>query len=238
MTVPEPAVAAEHLAAAPSIVEALSHASELVRAVGKSSRNLSQNYDFRGIDAVVNACAPAFRATGIVVAPTLLSIDYAETEVGRNRSRMAVCRVLVRYTFRGPAGAELVAEVPGEAMDSGDKAAPKAMSVAYRIALLQTLTIPTDEPDVDATAYERSPAPALVGPNTAKRLVLERMTKLRVADPKLAAAAAWDELDPGAGPFPETTVAEIVHQAEALVASGRLELDPAGPVTETEEAPA
>src|SRR5690606_40176303 len=45
----------------------------------------------------------------------------------------------------------------GEAMDSGDKATPKAMSVAMRVALLQALCIPTDEPDVDSQSYERSP---------------------------------------------------------------------------------
>jgi hypothetical protein len=42
-------------------------------------------------------------------------------------------------------------------MDSGDKAAPKAMSVAYRIALLQALNLPTDDADPDSQSYERSP---------------------------------------------------------------------------------
>ena len=43
-------------------------------------------------------------------------------------------------------------------MDSGDKATPKAMSVAFRIALLQALALPTDEPDPDSYAYERAEA--------------------------------------------------------------------------------
>jgi hypothetical protein len=48
--------------------------------------------------------------------------------------------------------------VLGEAMDSGDKAVAKAMSVAFRIALLQALALPTDEPDPDSYSYERSEA--------------------------------------------------------------------------------
>ena len=49
--------------------------------------------------------------------------------------------------------------VPGESMDAGDKGTPKAMSVALRIALLQALCIPTDEPDPDTHSYERAAAP-------------------------------------------------------------------------------
>jgi len=46
-----------------------------------------------------------------------------------------------------------------ESMDSGDKATAKAMSVAFRTALLQTLCLPTDESDPDADSYVRSAAP-------------------------------------------------------------------------------
>ncbi len=41
-------------------------------------------------------------------------------------------------------------------MDSGDKATAKAMSVAYRIALIQALNAPTGDPDPDTQTYERS----------------------------------------------------------------------------------
>ena len=61
--------------------------------------------------------------------------------------------------------------MPGESMDFGDKGAPKAMSVAYRIALLQTLCIPTDDPDPDSQSYEREherPAPEATAEQVAK----------------------------------------------------------------------
>jgi hypothetical protein len=43
-------------------------------------------------------------------------------------------------------------------MDAGDKATAKAMSVAFRTALLQSLSLPTDDVDPDAHSYERSSA--------------------------------------------------------------------------------
>jgi hypothetical protein len=58
--------------------------------------------------------------------------------------------------FQLPGRDEVQAIVPGEAMDSGDKAVSKAMSVAFRIALIQALNLPTGEPDADSQSYERS----------------------------------------------------------------------------------
>ena len=42
-----------------------------------------------------------------------------------------------------------------ESWDTGDKAMPKAMSVAMRTALIQALALPTDEPDPDSFTYTR-----------------------------------------------------------------------------------
>ena len=141
-----------------TVHEALNRVMSDVQAVGKGKRNEQQGYMFRGVDAVVNAVGPALRTHGVTVLPTLQKIAYAVVEVGQKRTLQRECTVEVKYTFRGPAGDELECVVPGEAMDSGDKATAKAMSVAYRVALLQALCIPTDEPDPDESAPERSTA--------------------------------------------------------------------------------
>lgn len=142
----------------PSIVESLSAVMADVQAVRKGERNDQQGYSFRGIDAVVNAVGPALRAHGVVVLPVVEDSHYDVVEVGRNRTQMRQATVTVRYVFVGPAGDRLEAVSVGEAMDSGDKATPKAMSVAFRVALLQALCIPTDEADPDSQSYERAPA--------------------------------------------------------------------------------
>lgn len=142
----------------PSIAQALAAVKKAVGPVGKEGRNTQQNYNFRGIDAVVNAAAPHLDEQGVISLPVLEKLDYSTVEVGQKRTPMAHVRVEVVYQFWGPAGDHMDAKVPGEAMDSGDKATAKAMSVAYRIALLQVLNLPTSDPDPDTSFYERSPA--------------------------------------------------------------------------------
>lgn len=138
----------------PTIFEALSAVMGDVQAVGKDNRNTQQNYQFRGIDAVVNAVGPALRKHGVIVIPTLEDASYRDVQTSTGKPSRE-CTVRVRYRFYGPDGSHIDAVVPGESMDFGDKGAPKAMSVAFRIALLQALAIPTHEQDPDAQSYER-----------------------------------------------------------------------------------
>lgn len=132
-----------------------------VGAVAKGDRNSQQGFNFRGIDAVINAVAPALIEHGITVLPNVRTYDFGNVEVGQRRTPMGHARVVVEYTFVGPEGDTLMCSAPGEAMDSGDKATAKAMSVAYRTALLQALSLPTHETDPDATSYERTDTMAL-----------------------------------------------------------------------------
>ena len=127
-----------------------------VGAVRKAERNTHQNFSFRGIDSVVNAVSPAFRKHGVVAFPQMISNDYETVTIGERRTQMGYARLVVKYVFAAPDGSSVEVVVPAEAMDSGDKATAKAMSVAYRTALLQTLCLPTDESDPDADTYERS----------------------------------------------------------------------------------
>lgn len=147
-----------------------------VREVAKQDRNTAQGFNFRGIDAVVNAVGPALRKHGVIVTPHLDSWTYETVEVGQKRTQQGHARVVVTYRFVGPAGDSIEATVPGEAMDSGDKATAKAMSVAFRTALLQALALPTDERDPDADSYERSPAKTKTTP-AKMREFLETMQK-------------------------------------------------------------
>lgn len=138
-----------------SAVEALAAVMAQVRAVRKGDRNTQQNYNFRGIDAVMNAVGPALRDHGVVVMPVCEEAHYRDVTTSTGKPSRE-CTVKVRYRFYGPAGDFVECVTPGESMDVGDKGAPKAMSVAYRIALLQALCLPTDDADPDSTSYERA----------------------------------------------------------------------------------
>lgn len=161
-----------------TVIEALSAVMEDVQAVKKGDRNTQQNFNFRGIDAVVNAVGPALRKHGVVVVPTGTSWE-SERYQTKSGAQMRGVTLTVSFRFYGPAGDFIDAQASGESSDSGDKAMPKAHSVAYRTLLLQALCIPTDEPDPDAQSHERAgfvdtgePADFVIhfGKNAGKRL--------------------------------------------------------------------
>lgn len=139
----------------PTVVEALIAVMAATQAIGKNDRNLQQGYQFRGVDAVVNVVGPVLREHGVIVLPIKTEARYRDVQTSTGKPSRE-CTVTVTYRFYGPAGDHIDAEVPGESMDVGDKGAPKAMSVAYRILLLQALCIPTHDVDPDSQSYERA----------------------------------------------------------------------------------
>lgn len=126
---------------------------EDVQGLAKKDRNQAQGFNFRGIDAVMNAVGPSLRKHGGFIIPVGHTAEY-ESVASRNGGSLNVCRVSVSYEVHGQAGDALAGVVFAEAFDSGDKATAKAMSVAYRTFLLQLLCLPTDEPDPDSFSYE------------------------------------------------------------------------------------
>ncbi|WKD60893.1 ERF superfamily protein [Corynebacterium ciconiae DSM 44920] len=137
----------------PTIVEALSAVMKDVSHVAKNDENTHQRFKFRGIDAVMNACGPALRKHGVIAVPSVLDAQYSSMPT-RNGGQATVCRLQMKVDWYGPAGDSLSTVVWGEAFDNGDKATAKAHSVAFRTAFLQTLCLPTDEPDPDHDTYE------------------------------------------------------------------------------------
>lgn len=137
-----------------NVQQAWSAAMNDVRGVAKKDRNDQQRFLFRGIDAVMNAVGPALRAHGVMVIPAAISIE-SERYATKNGTQMRNATVHMQYTVYGPDGDSMTGSAYGEAADSGDKAISKAQSVAYRTFLLQSMTMPTDEPDPDAVSHER-----------------------------------------------------------------------------------
>lgn len=126
-----------------------------IESVGKHDRNTQQGFNFRGIDAVVNAVGPALREHGVLMIPTAgePTVDQYQSRGG---AQMTHVLLPVTFTFYGPDGDSLTCTVIGEASDAGDKVMSKAHSVAWRVALLECFAIPTDEPDPDSESHERA----------------------------------------------------------------------------------
>lgn len=140
--------------------EAITEVMKLVGAVGKDSVNQQQRFNFRGVDATVNALSPAMRKHGLTVRPSgIISREYEHFQ-SKSGAQGVACRMVVQFTFTGPEGDSVESVVAAEANDYGDKATPKCMSVAFRTCLLQTFALPTDEADPDEHTYEpQAPAP-------------------------------------------------------------------------------
>lgn len=162
-----------------TVVAALAQVMDDVQAVRKGDRNQQQGFNFRGIDSVVNAVGPALRKHGVVAVPVKVEPHF-ESYQSRQGAQMRNCTLKVTWRFYGPAGDHIEAETLGEASDAGDKATPKAASVAYRTLLLQALCIPTDEPDPDAMVAERA-APTPSHPQRETDPVWMEAVELRIA---------------------------------------------------------
>ena len=152
-----------------TIHQRLSAVMEDVGAVGKGERNAQQGFNFRGVDAVVKAVAPALRKHGVTVMPKLLEKSTAESTT-RNGGSMETVYLTVQYTLFGPAGDSVTGIVAAQANDTADKATAKAMSVAYRTFWLQALCIPTDEPDPDLSYTERGATARPANPATPEQV--------------------------------------------------------------------
>lgn len=179
--------------------------------VAKRDRNTQQNFAFRGIDAVVNAVGPILRKHAVIVVPQLVSADYAPMSLSGGKVATS-CRVVAEYVFYASDGSNVTTRVAAEAFDMGDKATPKAMSVAFRTALLQALALPTDEPDPDSQTYEQ--APAQPDPlNAAKAAVRAAWETSRPWDPA-AMRADYEHLT--AQPLSDATVDDLTTYAAYL----------------------
>ena len=152
--------------------------------VGKGDFNSHQKFNFRGIDGVLNAVGPALREHNVVVYPRLHDVAYEEVKTSGGKASTA-CRVVVDYVFASVDGSTVETRVAAESWDTGDKAMPKAMSVAMRTALIQALALPTDEPDPDSFTYTREAADEKKERDAAK---IERV------DAEIKAATTVDEL--------------------------------------------
>lgn len=138
-----------------TVFEAINAVMNDVRAVGKEGFNKHQQFQFRGIDGVMNAVGPALRNHGVVAVPMVEEAQYGTVQTNRGGT-MSTVRVKMRVRWYGPAGDSFDSVTYGEAFDSGDKATAKAHSVAFRTAILQTLCLPTQESDPDEHTYERA----------------------------------------------------------------------------------
>lgn len=128
-------------------------------AIQKNKRNTQQNFQYRGIDDVMNTFQPLMASRGMFVVPEVLEATREERQTTKG-GNLIYSVMRVKYTFYAEDGSSVSAIVVGEGMDSGDKASNKAMAVAMKYAMFQVFCIPTEEmQDPDAESHEVTPKP-------------------------------------------------------------------------------
>lgn len=127
--------------------------------ISKDRVNKVQGFNFRGIDQVYNALAPALVNHGLLILPRITERTVTERATKQGGALFYVV-VKAEFDFVSTEdGSMHTVTTYGEAMDSGDKATNKAMSIAYKYAAFQAFCIPTEETAIDADAEVHQVAP-------------------------------------------------------------------------------
>lgn len=222
-----------------TVHQALQQVMAEVGPVAKDGRvdERGMKYRFRGVDAVVNAVHGAIVKAGIIVAPVKTEPVY-QSVTSKSGTAGTHCKILVTYRWFGPGGDWFDTQVAGESMDWGDKSTPKGMSVAYRTVLLQTLNLPTDDPDPDSEVFEHQATPAPAAASSVPPLPAE------VAEARGTVGQLWAELtgtrepnvvtlakayaDANAGADIWQAGAPALRQFAAALSAGGIEIPKAG----------
>lgn len=141
---------------APKVYAAISAvAADLARTgIAKSQTNAQDQYQFRGIDDVYNRLSPVLATHKLCILPRVLE----RTSIERSGAQEALLvSVSVKTAFdlvSAEDGSVHVIETYGEGLDGGDKATSKAMTAAFKYAVLQAFCIPVAGlADADASSH-------------------------------------------------------------------------------------
>ena len=125
---------------------------EATGVIPKNGKNSLQHYTYVQESDVVNALRKEMVKNGITVVPTLKEMTWLEPVSTRKGNTMSHVQLEISYKFvnvDNPKEFEKVV-IPGEALDSSDKAVNKAITASKKYALLLYFMIPTgDDPEKD-----------------------------------------------------------------------------------------
>lgn len=119
--------------------------------IAKGSKTVNGQYRFVSHDQVTAKVHPLLVKYGVVVIPT---VEEMTQEGNKTTVKLNVCFTCAE----DPANYSFTTDFYGQGIDSGDKGIGKAISYAYKYALLKTFCLETgDDPDNDANAVYEAP---------------------------------------------------------------------------------
>ena len=122
--------------------------------IAKNHTNAQAGYQYRSIDDVLNRLAPLLTKHRLCVLPRVLERSAVDRNGVRDELLVSVTLKVAFDLVSAVDESRHTVEAYGEAVDSGDKATAKAMSAAYKVAMLQTFCVPVlGVEDPDARTY-------------------------------------------------------------------------------------
>lgn len=148
------------------VIAALARVMAELGGIGKDNKS-PQGYQYRGIEQITARAQTLFAKHGIVCVPTVqhMHMDDQLNAKGLAKPGWTDCHVSVRFRFYGPGGVDdyVDAVTVGIGRDNSDKGSNKAVTQAFKYALLQVLCIGDASGDSDAaddTQHRAEPAAA------------------------------------------------------------------------------
>jgi len=121
--------------------------------IAKIHTNIRDQYQYRSIDDVLNRLGPLLAKHRLCVLPRVLK-HRTSTQVGEQDALLTSVRLLAAFDLVSARdGSCHTVQGWGEALDAGDKGTAKAMSSAYKGAMLQAFCIPVANDDPDASSH-------------------------------------------------------------------------------------
>lgn len=130
-----------------------------IEAIKKGKTNKQgEGFKYRGIDDVMNSLHEAFAKHGVFITTEVLNRVEKERQSNAGKPLFYVTNT-IKFTFHAEDGSNVSSTVYGTAMDSGDKADNKSLSIGLKYALLQAFLVPTEDMvDPDAETHDVKPA--------------------------------------------------------------------------------
>lgn len=133
------------------VLELITAVATELKAIGKDGVNSMQKFNYRRYEDLVDSLAPLLIKHKLVIYPVRKTVQtYAHNKADGKINYQSVVAVTYRFIAVEDA-AYIDVEVAGEGMDSGDKATPKAFTMAWKTAMSQTFQIRfEDQADADS----------------------------------------------------------------------------------------
>lgn len=183
--------AADELSPPTNVVAALSRVMGELPAIGKEGVGPRDqgSYAYRGIEQITREAQGLFAKYGVVFVPFVTKCKVTPVTVGGKPWTDTQLHVV--YNVFGPGGGDDVIQVGplvGIGRDSNDKGANKAMTQAFKYALLQVLCVADAKDDADAESYEGDADQSAVRTRT-------RRTRAGNVRRGPVVLAGWDDYD-------------------------------------------